>query len=180
MKDSKNYNTPKNSSPNLPSLKASSWVSKAKWPPSAELSVKCNKNFLNKLPKTTNWQFTKARPLSSLKRKNNIRISSNIKKKKCLDCKPKFVKSKNKSTKLKALASKKINFKIIWANSNKKNPNTQNVNNKLSKLSGRPQTCPELNKSLNSKNPDTKNLFALSKAKDSLPTSQSKTLQLNK
>jgi hypothetical protein len=78
------------------------------------------------------------------------------------------------------LASKKINFKIIWANSNKKNPNTQNVNNKLSKLSGRPQTCPELNKSLNSKNPDTKNLLALSKAKDSLPTSQSKTLQLNK
>ncbi len=180
MKGSKNFNTPKSSSPNLPSLKANLWVLKAKWRPSAESSAKCNKNFPNKLPKTTNWPFTRARPLSSPKRKNNIRKNSSIKKKKCLDCKPKFVKSKSKSTKLKGLASKKINLKTIWANLNKKNQNTQSVNNKSSKLSGRPQTCPELSKSLKSKKPDTKNLLALSKVKGSLPTNRSKTPLWNK
>jgi len=65
----------------------------------------------------------------------------------------------NKSIKLKALASKKINLKTTSVNLRRKDLNMQNVKDKSNKLNGKAVIYSALFKFSNSKKKDTKNFL---------------------
>ena len=109
MKDLKSYSRLKSYCQNHQSHKISWWCFKITWLDWGGPLVRWRKNCPKSQEKMTSLPFTRDKQLWSRRRRNRHKSSLNDRNKTCQGYKGRLEKSKSKSTKLRALGSKRTN-----------------------------------------------------------------------